>query len=328
MQSRSFPGRRPYSRFQGAEGAARSGPLRATTSTRRRKPVRFSICTVNPATMRSATSAPCPAASSSSAVSMPSSSRSRRTRRSASSRSVTSAPACRSRSKTSGTAGFLEAALRASHRVALGFPAVATFAAIMALATVLHLDRFNYAHPAFWGWAVLYVTTPILVLVAWLRNRRTDPETAVGDVTLPASFCVAMATAGVINIAAAVVLMAAPTLMIGVWPWQLTPLTARVMGGWFALPGVVALAVALDRRWSSARIVLQSQIVGILLILMSVVRAWGEFNQSALSTWLFVGGVTGLLILVTGTYAAMELQRGPIETAPPTRAQPTSARGV
>ena len=49
--------------------------------------------------------------------------------------------------------------------------------------------------------------------------------------------------------------------MIAVWPWTLTPLTARVAGAMFALPGLVGLGIALDRRWSAARIILQAQAI-------------------------------------------------------------------
>jgi len=196
------------------------------------------------------------------------------------------------------------------HQVTLGFPAVATFATCMAVATVLHWDRFNYGHPAFWAWVALYATTPVIVLVVWLRNRRTDPRILEpGDLAMPTWFRSAMAISGVVNISAALVLVALPTLMIAIWPWQLTPLTARIMGGWFALPGVVALVVALEQRWSAARIVLQAKMFGIALILVGVGRAWTEFNQSAVTTWLFVGGLGALLALTALGYAAMEMRR-------------------
>ena len=46
--------------------------------------------------------------------------------------------------------------------------------------------------------------------------------------------------------------------MIEQWPWQLTPLTAQTLGGWFALPGVTALMMGLDGRWSAIRITLRA----------------------------------------------------------------------
>jgi hypothetical protein len=60
----------------------------------------------------------------------------------------------------------------------------------------------------------------------------------------------------------AAVLLLSPSTMIDIWPWTLTPLTAQVLGGWFVLPGVVAIMMALDGRWSAIRITLESQVRG------------------------------------------------------------------
>jgi pimeloyl-ACP methyl ester carboxylesterase len=52
-----------------------------------------------------------------------------------------------------------------------------------------------------------------------------------------------------------------------------------VLGGWFALPGVVAIMMALDGRWSAIRVTLESQVLGIALILLGVARAWDDFDK-------------------------------------------------
>jgi hypothetical protein len=83
--------------------------------------------------------------------------------------------------------------------------------------------------------------------------------------------------------------------MIDHWPWTLTPLTAQVLGGWFALPGVVALLMAIDGRWSAIRITLHSQLIGLSLILLGTVRAWDDLDTSNAGTYLFVGGLGALL---------------------------------
>jgi hypothetical protein len=83
---------------------------------------------------------------------------------------------------------------------------------------------------------------------------------------------------------------------------MLSPLTARIVAGWFALPGVVALGVPADSRWSAARITLQSQMFGLVLILLAAARAWSEFDTTKPATWAFVGGLTLMLLLVGGEY--------------------------
>src|ERR1700726_2009997 len=71
---------------------------------------------------------------------------------------------------------FVRAAAAARwHWVKVGFLPVTTFAAFMGIATLLHWNSFNHSHISFFAWAILYFTTPFLVLGAWLRNRHTDP---------------------------------------------------------------------------------------------------------------------------------------------------------
>lgn len=183
------------------------------------------------------------------------------------------------------------------HRVHLGFLPITAFTVFMAIATFLHLDRFDHGKVAFWIWTILYVITPVLVPLAWWRNRATDPGTPEArDLVLSRRIRALLAIAGSVQVGVAVALLVSPSTMIDVWPWSLTPLTARVLGGWFALPGVVALMMAIDARWSAIRITLQSQLVGLALILLAVPRAWDEFDTSSAVTYLFVGGLALLLV--------------------------------
>ena len=94
--------------------------------------------------------------------------------------------------------------------------------------------------------------------------------------------------------------------MIDIWPWSLSPLTARVMSAMFALPGMVGLGVAIDIRWSAAQVILQSQSFSILLILIAAARARREFDWSKPGSWLFVGGLGALLIGIVGLYFYMQ----------------------
>lgn len=57
------------------------------------------------------------------------------------------------------------------------------------------------------------------------------------------------------------------------------PLTARVMGAIFAL-GIAGLGAPADRRWSSARILLQVAVLMLALILAAGARASGELDPS------------------------------------------------
>jgi hypothetical protein len=48
----------------------------------------------------------------------------------------------------------------------------------------------------------------------------------------------------------------------------------------FALSDLVGLSIAINRRWSSARIIFQTQAISIILILMAIVHAQDEIAWS------------------------------------------------
>lgn len=206
---------------------------------------------------------------------------------------------------------FTRAALaRQWHTIKAGFPPVMVFAALLGVATLLHWDRFTRDHISFVTWAALYFTTPFLVFGAWWLNRSADPRTpAAGEVRLSATLRRVLGAVGAVTLAIGLLLFIVPQLMIGGWAWPLTPLTARVVGAMFALPGLVGLGLAFDARWSAARLILQAQIISIGFILIAVARDWADFDQTHIATWLFVGGLIVLLIGLSALYVFMEMRQ-------------------
>ncbi len=206
---------------------------------------------------------------------------------------------------------FTRAALAKQwHSVKTGFPPVILFAALLGIATILHWDRFTHDHISFFTWTVLYFTTPFLVFGAWWFNRHTDPRAlAAGDIALPGWIRWALGLVGAFTLVISLLLFLFPQVMIDVWPWMLTPLTARVVGAMFGLPGLVGLGLALDPRWSTARIILQAQAISIAFILIAALISWGDFNPANIATWLFVGGLGGLLVGIVALFSLMEARR-------------------
>jgi hypothetical protein len=196
------------------------------------------------------------------------------------------------------------------HTIKVGFLPVIAFASSLGAATILHWDRFNHTHISFITWTALYFTTPFLVLGAWLINRRQDDgQPAAGDALIGRPIRYTIGAIGAVTLLISLFLFFSPALMISVWPWTLTPLTARVVGAMFALPGLVGLGIAADARWSAARIILQSQAFSILIILVAALRAWGDFKPDYAGSYLFVGGLLGMLLVIVGFYAGMEMRR-------------------
>ncbi|HUR23714.1 MAG TPA: hypothetical protein VMZ73_07575, partial [Acidimicrobiales bacterium] len=195
-----------------------------------------------------------------------------------------------------GGAYFFIRAFRATewHTIKAGFVAVGTFASLMGVATIIHWDKFNHSHVAFWLWAGLYFTTPFLVWGVWAMNRRRATPAQPADVALPPAARVMMGATGALAVLAGLFLFLLPARAIDVWPWTLTPLTSRVLGAIFML-GVAGLGVITDARWSAARLMLQVQVFMLALILIAAVRAHADFDASNAMTWLLMAGFVGAM---------------------------------
>jgi hypothetical protein len=206
-----------------------------------------------------------------------------------------------------GGAYFFFRAVRARewHAVAGGFLPVATFAGLMGITTLLHWNRFIHANVAFWLWVALYFTTPFLVLAVFVRNQ-LEYRTAAADELMMSPLAAALiACSGALSVATAVFLYLFPHRAIEVWPWHLTPLTARMLGAIFAL-GLAGLGAARERRWSSARILLQVAGVMLALILVAGIRAHDEFDSSNALTWILAIGFAGTAVAGGWLYLRME----------------------
>jgi len=188
------------------------------------------------------------------------------------------------------------------HNVHLGYPPVTAFTIFMLLATLLHFDKFITGNWPFWVWFVLYIVTPVLVPLVWWRNRTADPRTPEpGDRIVPNWLRTVMAFAGGFLLAVCLVAFFRPDIFITIWPWTLSPLTARVMAGFhLALLGVGALVMASDNRWSAWIVPMQSITLWYGLLLIALFWHREELGTAGLMNWytLFtVGGLAGLLIV-------------------------------
>ncbi|HEX9018287.1 MAG TPA: hypothetical protein VF806_03830, partial [Anaerolineaceae bacterium] len=119
------------------------------------------------------------------------------------------------------------------HRVKNSLPPVSTFAAVMLVVTLLHYDRFIHSNLGFILWLIIYIITPFLVPWLWFHNRRTDPGTLdTRDRIVPQWVRWLAGLVGITSLLFWVVNFVVPGLLIGFWPWKLTPLTARTLCAW------------------------------------------------------------------------------------------------
>jgi len=203
---------------------------------------------------------------------------------------------------------FIQVAVqRRWHRVRHGFPAVLLFATLLAIATFVHWDRFHFGHISFITWVVLYVTTPVLVLVALILNLREDDRMPEGDdVEIPAPWRWVLALVGAAATVTGLVLFAVPSLLIDAWAWDVTPLTARIVGAVLTLPGMVNVWMLWDDRWSAFRRVFQAQLVSLAFILIAIAVRFGDFAWERPAAWMFATGIVVSAAVYTLFYVSLE----------------------
>jgi hypothetical protein len=184
------------------------------------------------------------------------------------------------------------------HRVAAGWLPVAVYTLFMLGATLLHWDKFNPGHWPFQVWLALYIITPLLLPFVWWRNRATDtglPER--GEREVPPAVRRAMLVVSGLIFLAAVILFIFPDFTIRIWPWTLTPLTARVVAGWQALLGAGGIALARDGRWSAWSIGLQSIGLWQALVVVAFFLHRNEFGAAGLLNWFVFYTLAGLVAI-------------------------------
>ena len=218
-----------------------------------------------------------------------------------------------------GGAWFFVRVLREPRWAAVGngLLAVTAFATLLAFATVLHWDRFNHGHPAFWTWSALYAVAPFLVAGAWWLNRRTAAPPRADEPRLRGVARWGVAAFGIGGLALGATMVLAPASVIPVWPWLLTPLTCRVIGAILVLAGAVA-GVVTDPRWVRLRLLVEVEVVMVTLMLVAAFRARGEFLPGRPLGWLLLAGA---VVALSGSSVLWLTQRRGVT-------QPSTARAA
>jgi hypothetical protein len=199
------------------------------------------------------------------------------------------------------------------HPSSPGVLGAAVFAGLMLIATGIHWDRFNHgdaptlAAIAFYAWTGVYVVAPFAVFAIWWRNRATDPRTpAAPEPRVPAGALLAARAFAIGALAAGALCFVLPGVAVDVWPWQLTPLTARVIASLTIQVGVGALVLSADPRWSAWRLIVQTFLVATALLLTGAIRAFADFEGGNPLTWLYLGGLLGTAAALALLHARME----------------------
>ncbi len=204
------------------------------------------------------------------------------------------------------------------HRLGPGIVATTVFATMLGVATFVSWDQFNHGHVSFWAWTALYVVTPVLLPVLYVRNRVYDPgELQPGDVEVPRPIRLGMAALGAAQLLFALTLYVRPSLFQSHWPWPLATLSARSLAGFASFPAVTYLAFAVERRWSALRWAFETAIVGVALIAVGAARSSGDFKPGA-AAWAWRAGLLAALAGLVSVWLVMRrlVERAQLPSGP------------
>jgi hypothetical protein len=208
---------------------------------------------------------------------------------------------------------LLSARERLWARARLAVPAVLAFTALMLLATLLHLDRFQFDSPNLvargvtWAWLAIYVGVPPAALVLLFRQLRVPGGEPPRVALLPAWVRLVLAVHGAIMLTLGVVLLLAPGTSAVLWPWMLTPLTARAVGAWLVGLGVAAAAAYWENDFVRVRVGFITYALLAALQFVTLARYPGALDWSLPSSWLYV--VFLLSIFIVGAYGWVSATR-------------------
>ena len=177
-------------------------------------------------------------------------------------------------------------------------------------ATLLHWDRFHHGTLFFYVWFVVYAAGPFLLPIAYWRNERHNAPPAPDELQLARSLRLGLVAAGAVFTLLGIVLFINPALFIPLWPWELTPLIARVVAAWIFLPGLGAVAAAYEPRYTAYRPLIQLSAVWAVLVLIGSLLHLDAFDFGRPLTWLWFIYLATIIPVVAGVYLYHERRYG------------------
>ncbi|HMA34111.1 MAG TPA: hypothetical protein VKY74_06470 [Chloroflexia bacterium] len=200
-------------------------------------------------------------------------------------------------------------------RARMAVPAVLTFTTLTLVATLLHLNKFHLNSPALetrlatWSWIAVYSSVPLIMgslLVQQMRAPGGDPARTAPVERVFQGLLVGLAIGLALS---GLALFLIPEATLGIWPWLLTPLTARAIGAWLLGLAIAVGHAAWEADWGRIRSTMIALIVFGVFELVALARYPAVVQWGQAPAWIYVGTV--VLILVLGLWGTIRAQAVP-----------------
>jgi hypothetical protein len=198
-------------------------------------------------------------------------------------------------------AAFFLALLAARERVwayaAISYAVSVVFTTGTMVATLLHLDKFNFDNVNGWLWTIVYVTVPPYLVLQGVRQLRVRGEDPPKSAPIPGWLVWLVAAQAAIALVVGVLLFAAPSTSDELWSWMLTPLTARTVAAWSLALAAGLAFTAWQRDWTRVRIATPTYVAIPVLQFVALARFSDTVDWSDAKLWAYVVYLGGVLVL-------------------------------
>lgn len=219
------------------------------------------------------------------------------------------------------TAGFLGASYVASFlleylaarevlwaRARVAVAPVWLFTVLSLVATWLHIDRFHLGPPLgvaaapltlFFGrfWLFIYTVVPIWMGWQWWRQRGEPGVDPPRERPLPAYVRAPLAAQGAVMAVVGVGLFVAPSAAPLLWPWPLTPLTARMIGAWLVGFAVAAFGGLRENDLARSRPAVAAYTALGVLQLFTLARFAGDVDWGSAAVWAYAAILASVTVV-------------------------------
>ncbi len=199
-------------------------------------------------------------------------------------------------------------------RARAAVPAALLFTTLTLIATLIHFDRFHIGadhapetRVLTWVWIGVYTVVPPVMLLLLIRQSRTPGDDLPAERAISFWLRALISAQAVLTVAVGAMLFSLPEAMADVWPWQLTPLTARVLGAWLLGLSVAAAQVMLENEWGRARPVFISCIAFGVLQFIALARYPDSVRWDGAAIWVYLAWLVSLGLI--GIYGAWNASR-------------------
>jgi hypothetical protein len=188
---------------------------------------------------------------------------------------------------------------------------VTIIAALLLAATLIHLDKFDLDSLFGWFWLIVYCAVPpALVLLVWMQARRPAGAVPPGH-SIPGALRGALLLQALVMAGIGAVMWVEPSTAEDLWPWALTPLTARAVSSFLiGFAAAAAYAVIDNRLERFAGAAYSYATLGLLELLAVAVFGKEEDLDGGIRTTLYLAFVVSVLAVgMAGSRAVRRAQR-------------------